>query len=157
VIAEVPQASVDDVRRAIDSARNAFDEGPWPRMPVRERSAVMQRMGEIMQRRAPEITDLNVKEAGSVRWQAEMIHTHFPIDYWMDLVDRVVLRFAFDEPIMPQAAYGMSQGVITREPFGVAALITAYNFPWELNLAQARSGTGDELLRGAEGVAVHAA
>lgn len=134
VIAEVPQASVDDVRRAIDSARTAFDEGPWPRLPVRERCAVMRRMGEIMQRRAAEITDLNVSEAGSVRWQAQMIHTQFPIDYWMDLVDRVVPRFAFDEPLMPQAAYGMSQGVIAREPFGVAALITAYNFPWELNL-----------------------
>src|SRR3954466_10413351 len=32
VIGTVPQASREDVRRAITAARRAFDEGPWPRM-----------------------------------------------------------------------------------------------------------------------------
>ncbi len=34
-IAEVASASVADTRRAVDAAREAFDEGPWPRMSGR--------------------------------------------------------------------------------------------------------------------------
>lgn len=134
VVAEVPQASADDVRSAIRSARVAFDEGPWPRMTVHERAAILRRMGEIMRRRSDEITAMNIIEAGSVQWQAEMIHIRYSIDYWMDVVDRVMPTFPYATPFMPQAAYGLSQGVLMREPIGVAALITAYNFPFELNL-----------------------
>ena len=136
VLADIPQGSVADARRAIDAARQAFDEGPWPRMSVRERADVMLRMGEVMRRRAPEIVELNVAEAGSVRWQAEMIHTRFPIDYWFDLVERLLPRFAFEEPMLPHGGYGMTQGVVAREPVGVASLITAYNFPFMLNMVK---------------------
>ena len=37
VIANVPEASIADIDRAIAAARRAFDEGPWPRMAPRER------------------------------------------------------------------------------------------------------------------------
>ena len=36
-IGEVPEATVGDARRAIEAARRAFDEGPWPWMKPRER------------------------------------------------------------------------------------------------------------------------
>ena len=43
VIGQVPQASVADVDRAVVAAREAFDEGPWPRMSPRERGDVLLR------------------------------------------------------------------------------------------------------------------
>ncbi len=32
-IATVPKGSRNDARRAIDAAREAFDRGPWPKLP----------------------------------------------------------------------------------------------------------------------------
>lgn len=32
VIAEVAEGDVEDINRAVSAARNAFDEGPWPKM-----------------------------------------------------------------------------------------------------------------------------
>ena len=32
VIAHVAEGDVEDINRAVASARNAFDEGPWPKM-----------------------------------------------------------------------------------------------------------------------------
>src|SRR5918995_1229284 len=41
VFGRVPHASTADVDRAVAVARAAFDEGPWPRMTLGERIAVV--------------------------------------------------------------------------------------------------------------------
>jgi aldehyde dehydrogenase (NAD+) len=135
-IAEVPQASVADVRRAIEAARNAFDEGPWPRMKPAERAAVLLRMAEEMERRLPELVALNMAEAGSVRWLAESVQTGIPVAHLRDMAERVMPAFAWERPMDPTVApgRGISQGVLRREAFGVCALIPAYNFPFFLSM-----------------------
>ncbi|MDX1650543.1 MAG: aldehyde dehydrogenase family protein, partial [Myxococcota bacterium] len=40
-VARVPEARVEDVARAVAAARQAFDEGPWPRMAPAERADAM--------------------------------------------------------------------------------------------------------------------
>src|SRR5260370_34720719 len=47
---------------------------------------------------------------------------------------RGVPRVAFGQPMLPYVGMGIGEGVIVREPYGVAALISAYNFPFFLNL-----------------------
>jgi acyl-CoA reductase-like NAD-dependent aldehyde dehydrogenase len=41
VVARVSRASLEDARRAVEAARKAFDEGPWPLMSRQERSALL--------------------------------------------------------------------------------------------------------------------
>src|SRR5438132_3141571 len=36
--------SPDDVDRAVNAARRAFDEGPWPSLPARDRKALLQKL-----------------------------------------------------------------------------------------------------------------
>ena len=67
VIARVPQATVGDVDRAVNAARRAFDEGPWPRMSPRERSDALLRFTGTVERRRPDLVDLIVAEAGCAR------------------------------------------------------------------------------------------
>ncbi|HVW42418.1 MAG TPA: aldehyde dehydrogenase family protein [Amycolatopsis sp.] len=137
VIGHVPQGSAADVRRAIEAARRAFDEGPWPRMPVRERAAIMLRMAEVMERRMPELIDLNIAEAGSIRALAESIQVGIPIAHFRDMAERIMPSFAWETPMSPTVlgpGFGIGQGVLRREPFGVAALISAYNFPFFLSM-----------------------
>ena len=134
VVGLAPVASRADVARAISAARTAFDEGPWPQMSVKERSEILIRMADVMEKRQEELVELNIAEAGSTRVGAQSFQTGIPIAHFRDMAERVMLRFPMEEPMAPHVGVGIGQGVIRREPFGVAALVSAYNFPLYLNL-----------------------
>ncbi|MEE4023393.1 aldehyde dehydrogenase family protein [Gordonia sp. PKS22-38] len=133
-IGVAPVGSRGDAIRAIEAARTAFDDGRWPRMSTRERSAVLVRMAEIMEKRQDEIVDLNIAETGCTRAGAASFQTGIPIAHFRDMAERVLLSFPMESPLPPHVGMGIGQGVVRREPFGVAALISAYNFPFYLNL-----------------------
>ena len=132
-IGTVPQASASDVTRAIEAAREAFDNGPWPRMKPRERAKVLSRMAEIMRRRQRELADLDVTEVGRARLLAESLFVDIPITHFEDMAERVLPGFEFDEPMLPYVTdLGVGQGVVRREPYGVASIITPFNAPFFL-------------------------
>ncbi|WP_220386506.1 aldehyde dehydrogenase family protein [Frankia sp. ArI3] len=133
VVGVVPQASAGDVTRAIMAAREAFDDGPWPRMKPFERSRVLMRMAEVMRRRQAELVDLDVTEVGRARTLSESVFVDVPIEHFEDMAERVLLSFEFDEPMLPyETPLGVGQGVVRREPYGVASIITPYNAPFFL-------------------------
>ena len=137
VVGQVPQATRTDVTRAIAAARKAFDEGPWPRMSPAERSAVLVRMADVMERRYDEIKALNIAEAGSTHALADSIQVRVPIDHLRHIAETTLRTFPFEKPIQPSVnptTGSLASGMIRREPFGVAALISAYNFPFFLNI-----------------------
>lgn len=129
IFGHVPEATTADVERAVAAARRAFDEGPWPRMTPRERSDIMVRMADAMERRAPKLKDLAVREAGSTRALADTLQVTVPIFHFRDTAERLLLGFPFEKPMPPTYGATLAQGVVRREPYGVAALISAYNFP----------------------------
>jgi acyl-CoA reductase-like NAD-dependent aldehyde dehydrogenase len=133
-IGTVPQGTVSDVQLAIRAARCAFDDGPWPQMSPRQRSDALSRMAQRMLARYDELVNLSVAEAGSTRVLAYSLQVGLPIEHFADLAERVLPRFDFESGMTPQVGHGLGQGVVLREPAGVAALITAYNFPLFLNL-----------------------
>ncbi|MGB8403231.1 MAG: aldehyde dehydrogenase family protein [Mycobacterium sp.] len=135
-IAEVPQATPADIDHAVAAARRAFDEGPWPKMSPTERGRILGSMADELTRRRAELVELNISEAGSTRMLAEFLQVGTPIDHFVDMAHRVLPRFPFEEPVAPITGHGIGQGVVVREPYGVAALITAFNFPFLLNLAK---------------------
>jgi len=53
-----------------------------------------------------------------------------------DMAERVIPRFAWERPLEPTVGpgLGVAQGEVRREPFGVCALIPAYNFPFFLSM-----------------------
>src|SRR5829696_1873166 len=135
VIGHVPEATQNDVLRAIAAARKAFDEGPWPRMSPRERSEVLVRMADIMDRRFDELRALNIAEAGSTHMLADSIQVRLPIDHLRHVAEKTLLSFPFEKAVQPEYANGvLTSGMVRREPYGVAALISAYNFPFFLNI-----------------------
>jgi acyl-CoA reductase-like NAD-dependent aldehyde dehydrogenase len=134
VIGTVPDGTVGDVDRAVAAARRAFDEGPWPTLDVRERSRLMLRFADVLDRRADELKELAVQEAGSTRALADTLQVGVPLLHFRDMAERVLLQFPFEKPMPPTVGATLAQGVIRREPYGVAALISAYNFPLFLNI-----------------------
>lgn len=135
-VAEVPQATPADIDAAVAAARRAFDEGPWPRLKPLERARIIAAMADELDRRRAELVELNITEAGSTRMIADMLQIGTPIDHFADMANRVLPQFAFQAPVPPIVGSGIGQGIVVREPYGVAALITAFNFPFLLNLAK---------------------
>ena len=134
VIAHVPQAAARDVRSAIAAARRAFDEGPWPTLHPRERARVLVRMADALDKRRGELVELNVREAGSTRALAEFLQVGIPLEHFRDMAERVLPAFEFEQGVLPRIGTDLGQGVVLREPAGVAALVSAYNFPLLLNI-----------------------
>jgi aldehyde dehydrogenase (NAD+) len=135
-IARVPQGSVADVDRAVAAARRAFEEGPWPRMSPRERSEALLRFTQAVADRRAELVELIIAEAGAARPIAEALQFDTPLRYAFWFAERAA-TFPYMEPLPPQPSpRGLGQGVILKEPVGVVAAITAFNYPLYLNLAK---------------------
>ncbi|GJN22070.1 hypothetical protein PR202_gb09601 [Eleusine coracana subsp. coracana] len=60
----------EDINRAVTTARRAFDEGPWPRMPAYERCRVLLRFADLIEVHAEEIAALETWDSGKPLEQA---------------------------------------------------------------------------------------
>lgn len=134
VIASVPVATAKDVEAAVAAARTAFETGPWAQMKPAERARVMLRMADEFESRRADLIDLNIAEAGCPRMLSEFLQIGVPMEHFRDMAERVVPTFDFERAMLPVAGNGLTQGIVVREAYGVAALVTAFNFPFYLNL-----------------------
>ncbi|HEY8527258.1 MAG TPA: aldehyde dehydrogenase family protein, partial [Acidimicrobiales bacterium] len=136
-IGSVPEASVAVARRAIESARTAFDTGPWPWMKPEERAARLVRMAEILEGRGGELRELIVAETGSVGFLTDAIQAGGSIGMFRSNAELVTTSFGWVENGPPTGGpTGMGGSAIVREPIGVVAAITPFNFPFMLNVVK---------------------
>ncbi len=128
-ITEVPVAGPGEVEAAITGAQAGFDE--MRRLPAHKRTKVLYRCAELMEQHQQELTDTIIKESGK------------PRRYAGAEVKRAVqtLRFAAEEAkrihgetVPMDAAPGSEKrrGFFIRQPLGVIAAITPFNFPLNL-------------------------
>ena len=142
VIGFAPLAALAETEAAIMAARDAFDNGPWPRMSFRERAEVMRRMHAVLTRRLPEIQALAIAEVGTTIGLAQSIQTLTPLQHMMYGIEyaETIRPHSGELVISPPWIPGMrdSLGLVTvvKEPWGVVAGITGYNFPFLLNMAK---------------------
>src|SRR5438876_537375 len=64
VVATVAEAQDDDIARAVAAARQAFDQGPWPRMSHAERAGYLRAIAGELARRADEFARVWTTESG---------------------------------------------------------------------------------------------
>lgn len=135
VIGTAEVATPADVDLAVSAARRAFDHGPWGSSTPAERKEVLGRFAEIMERRRDELIALNIEECGSVHSFADAMQVGGAIAHLRTTIDAMD-AFAWEEPAAAHVGNGIGQGVVLRESFGVALLISAYNFPLWLNMTK---------------------
>ncbi|MGQ4336175.1 aldehyde dehydrogenase family protein, partial [Streptomyces hayashii] len=63
-VATVSEATRADTEAAVAAARRAFDEGPWPRTPERERGALLLRTADVVERDAKEFARAESLDTG---------------------------------------------------------------------------------------------
>src|SRR5207249_6292315 len=63
-ICEVASAGAADVARAVQSARRAFDDGPWQKLDSSERGKRLRRVADIIRKRQGELAKLDSLDCG---------------------------------------------------------------------------------------------
>ncbi len=141
VIGQVAEATRADAVRAIQAARKAFDEGPWPWMKPRERAAVLVKMAESLERRAAELRELVVAQTGSVGHITDAFQAGGATGMFRSNAEQIVHSVDWVEANPPTGtSTGIAGSAIIREPVGVVAAITPFNFP--VHAERGEDGTG---------------
>jgi aldehyde dehydrogenase (NAD+) len=140
VIGLAPVGGIQDARAAIGAARAAFDQGPWPTLGTRERAAYLEKMYGALMAKAVDICELIIAETGAVRSNARARQFDIPMKHfrhYLDMGDRANVR-ALPPELTAGAAGTKTLGTafVIREPVGVVAAITPYNYPYFLNLTK---------------------
>ncbi|WP_200836349.1 aldehyde dehydrogenase family protein [Dietzia lutea] len=126
-LVEIPDAGVDDADRAVSVARKVFRSGVWSRLSPRERGDILIRWADLLDRHRDEMALLISLEMGkpiSHSWQIEMRTSINLIRWYGEYADK----------LMDESPRGRPDSValVTREPVGVVAAITPWNFPMTL-------------------------
>ena len=131
-VGSAPDATADDMRRAIAAARRAFDAGPWPRSSRHDRARVLTAVADGMERRKEELRQMLIAEAGAT-YLTHDIQLEQPIRMLRNYAE-LALTFDFEEPLPVRVTDGplgtvLSSAILYRQPAGVCGLIPTWNFP----------------------------
>jgi aminomuconate-semialdehyde/2-hydroxymuconate-6-semialdehyde dehydrogenase len=121
---EVALGGDHEAALAVDAARRAFDDGPWPRMSRTERGAVLHRWADLVEAHADEVALADVHDVGKVITDAcgtdvprSVSNIRFFADHARLAADE---RFAMD---------GGHHAYTSHDPAGVVVAIAPWNFP----------------------------
>jgi betaine-aldehyde dehydrogenase len=125
VVQTVDQAGPAEVDRAVAAARAAFDTGPWRTSTVAERSALLHRVADLLQRDKERIARTETLDTGKTLRES-----------YIDVDDVTAVFRYYADLVAAQAAGRLvdtgQPNVVSRvvhEPVGVCVLITPWNYP----------------------------
>jgi acyl-CoA reductase-like NAD-dependent aldehyde dehydrogenase len=124
----VAEAQDADIARAVAAARQAFDQGPWPRLTHAQRAEYLRSFGAGLGERAEDLGQIWPRESGVLHAIARGAGAGAAatFEYYASLAD----TFPFEEPAQPSA--GGQFGLLVREPVGVVGAIIPWNAPLSL-------------------------
>jgi len=123
-IGEVARATVDDMDAAVAAARRAFDSGVWSRMAGRERARILQRAYAIMRERSEELAQAESLDVGKPISFARAVDVNNAAELY-EFYASAGHRLDGEVREVP----GNTHAYVKREPIGVVAAITPFNFP----------------------------
>lgn len=124
VLMTFPEATDKDMDKAIAAAREAFDNGPWPRLDPKERGKALLKVADELKKRLPELANTWTAQVGA------------PISLTKYAVGQAPMLFEFygnliqNYPIVDERKRDDGSRVrVVKEPVGVVAAITPWNAP----------------------------
>jgi len=131
-LGSTPEATEQDVDRAVEAARRAFDTGPWPHAAPAERAAAVQRFAAAYLARQEELAELITTEMGAPLWFSHVGQVGATA-MAMDAFLAAAGSYAWEERRV--GTFG-SPMVVRREPAGVVGVITPWNVPHFVTVAK---------------------
>jgi aldehyde dehydrogenase (NAD+) len=125
LVGRVPEGTEADVDRAVAAARDALDNGEWPRLSPEERIAAVQKFADLYAAAIPDLAAVITEEMGSPITFSNLAQSPAP---WMMLNTflQVAAEYPWEE--RRQGAIG-GEIIVRREPAGVVAAIVPWNVP----------------------------
>ncbi|MEW2529448.1 aldehyde dehydrogenase [Streptomyces sp. NPDC047071] len=124
VFARVPHAATADVDRAVALAREAFDEGPWPRLALDERIEVVTKIKDGLAARHEELARVISSENGTPITASVLVQALAAMMVW-DAAITTAREFRYEEA----RAGALGRILVRREPVGVVAAVVPWNVP----------------------------
>src|SRR6187399_392292 len=121
-LASFPRSSAEDVDRAVEAAKAAFEE--WRLVPAPERGQVLLRFARLLEEQKDELTELMSREMGKVLAEAGG-DVQEAIDMSVYMAGEGRRLFGQTTPSELRDKFQMS----VRMPIGVVGAITPWNFP----------------------------
>ncbi len=140
VIATVTEGDAADAKYAIKVARQAFDDGQWPRFEPKKRARYLSSIADAVEKEMDDIARLETMNNGKLfkSSQLDVLYTVDCFRYYASLLSA------------PEGqVYNLGQSfhtMVVREPIGVCGLIVPWNFPllmaaWQIAPALAAGNT----------------
>jgi aldehyde dehydrogenase (NAD+) len=123
----VAEAQAADIDRAVTAAKEAFDNGPWPRLTHAERAGYLRALGEEVVKRSADIAQMWPRESGVIAPVAAgaAYGAKHTFNYYADLAD----TFPWERTAKPMRG---GFGLVVKEPVGVVGAIIPWNAPMGL-------------------------
>ena len=140
LIDSVPDATAEDVDRAVAAAKEAFKS--WRKVTVSERSEMLREMGQKLENNFEAYAKLLTKEQGKPydeHLHDELVVSLHTIDYYAQLIKNSIGR------VLP-ADQSETFNFVLKEPYGPTACIIPFNYPllllfWKMAPALAAGNT----------------
>src|SRR6267143_2006336 len=118
VMGRVPAGNAKDVDFAVGAARRAFES--WSNTPADKRAEHLEKISSSLKARADELAKTIAQEVGMPLKLAGRIQAGLPIANFANFA-KLLREFVFEERV--------GNSLVTREPVGVVAAITPWNYP----------------------------
>ena len=125
LVGRVPEGTAVDIDRAVAAARDAFDNGEWPRLSPEERIAAVQKFSEVYAAHIPDMAAVVTEEMGSPITFSNLAQSPAP---WMMLNTFLQIAAEYPWEERRQGVLG-SDVIVRREPAGVVGAIVPWNVP----------------------------
>lgn len=140
-IANIASGDTEDINRAVQSAKKAFESGVWSEMNPRDKKTIMLRWAELLNQHREELALLETLDVGKPISDSLAVDTRNSarvIQWYAETIDK-----NYDE-IAPAPRNALA--MVTREPLGVVGAIVPWNYPmsitsWKLGPALAMGNT----------------
>lgn len=141
-IGEIANATADEVDQAVAAARAAFESSPWAGMLPVQRAGLLFRIADLIERHADELAALETADQGQPLGVAKQISISSAVEHFRYYAGWATKIHGMTNPVSVPDTFNYTR----REPIGVNALITPWNFPflilvWKLAPALATGNT----------------
>lgn len=130
-LTDVARATTADVDAAVGSARTTFDSGVWSGLPGRERARILLEVARLIRERSEQLGQIESQDAGKPIGMATNVDVNGAIgafEYYGMLAQQI------DGSV--RETPGNVHAYVRREPLGVVAAITPFNFPLILSTSK---------------------
>ncbi|KQK08538.1 aldehyde dehydrogenase family 2 member C4 [Brachypodium distachyon] len=124
VIARIAEGDKADIDLAVKAAREAFDNGPWPRMPGCARGRILNKFADLVDSHIEELAALDTVDAGKLFMMGKLVDIPGGANllrYYAGAADKIhgeTLKMT--RPL---------HGYTLKEPLGVVGHIVPWNYP----------------------------